>query len=392
MSMQILDSKEKNYYYAPGIATYGIDGRPGKTGEDGSGIFFTTYLFDLPGQIGQEDLKTILSAIVNSKSLIETTKEITLSRKYRDGDYIITKTGKIYQLNNFSLIDLSKFESSVVLSDDEYKNYFELIGVIDLSPQQDVEINSDGESFTQAPFMLNDKGRVTFRTVNVENNINGFDLSNELLPESDDERSILRIVNSENSDGKYEMISFSVRPNSASATEESNLKIFYDANNQMWNFSSNYPIVLDAPSVMIQQTENTQSNANYAQVLTNEDIVSGTFSLEALCNSASSEIKTTSSSKAELTMTDINNSIMNVFSESLIDNAYFKIEVYKENSDKEVVSSTYFYDVKNCKFKANDDNSKTDIVCETNISMDSTIKNIYAYLVLNTEILITKYY
>lgn len=391
MSMQILDQKEKNYYYAPGIATYGIDGRPGKAGEDGAGIFFTTYLFDTD----QNDLKSILSAIVNSKSLVETTKELTLSRKYKDGDYIITKTGKLYQLNNFSLIDLSKFESSVLLNDDEYKNYFNLIGIIDLTPQQEIERDVDGEKVKNVPFVINGNGRITFSNIDANNTISGLDLSNTLLDDSGDNSSnaILRIINSENSDGKYEMITLSVRPNSVDANEESSLNIFYDANNQFWNISSNYQIALDAPSVIVKQ-EDTAENSIYNKVLTNSDETGGIFSLEALCSISKSELKKEKDEKEKnvlkLYMNGIKNTIMDLFAENLLENSYFKIEAYKINS---YTPDVYFFPLTDCGFNVNEttDGTETNIVCTTTIYTDDLdTSRIYAYLVANSEILISK--
>ena len=50
---EILSQKFNNYDYAPGIATYGIDGKTGDTGYDGNIIYYTDY--DITGSLGDEE-------------------------------------------------------------------------------------------------------------------------------------------------------------------------------------------------------------------------------------------------------------------------------------------------------------------------------------------------
>ena len=59
---QILSQKYNNYDYAPGIATYGIDGKTGQTGEDGNNIYFTDY--DIINSTS--DLNEMLSKIMSN--------------------------------------------------------------------------------------------------------------------------------------------------------------------------------------------------------------------------------------------------------------------------------------------------------------------------------------
>jgi len=61
---QLISQKFNNYNYAPGIATYGIDGKTGKSGEDGNNIYFTDYIID--DVEGADDLIELVSKILNN--------------------------------------------------------------------------------------------------------------------------------------------------------------------------------------------------------------------------------------------------------------------------------------------------------------------------------------
>ena len=52
----LISQKFNNYNYAPGIATYGVDGKTGITGNDGNNIYFTDC--DLINDTDNKNLKT----------------------------------------------------------------------------------------------------------------------------------------------------------------------------------------------------------------------------------------------------------------------------------------------------------------------------------------------
>ena len=86
-----------NNTYAPGIATYGIQGKTGKTGEPGSGMFFTDYNIDT-------DIFNGFAQKITSRKLPLQHEDVILNRNYINGDTFVTKDGNIYMLMDISTL------------------------------------------------------------------------------------------------------------------------------------------------------------------------------------------------------------------------------------------------------------------------------------------------
>ena len=79
-----------NDTYAPGIATYGIQGKDGEQGTPGTSLFFSEY--SLPDEY-LDFTKKITSRMLPVKN-----EQIQLKRKFVNGDQFVDPTGKVYLL------------------------------------------------------------------------------------------------------------------------------------------------------------------------------------------------------------------------------------------------------------------------------------------------------
>ena len=79
-----------NDTYAPGIATYGIQGKDGEQGTPGTSLFFSEY--SLPGEY-LDFVRKITSRMLPVKN-----EQIQLKRKFVNGDQFVDPDGKVYLL------------------------------------------------------------------------------------------------------------------------------------------------------------------------------------------------------------------------------------------------------------------------------------------------------
>lgn len=79
-----------NDTYAPGIATYGIQGKDGEQGTPGTSLFFSEY--SLPGEY-LDFVRKITSRMLPVKN-----QQIQLKRKFVNGDQFVDPDGKVYLL------------------------------------------------------------------------------------------------------------------------------------------------------------------------------------------------------------------------------------------------------------------------------------------------------
>ena len=66
--MDNFDIRQINNNYAPGIATYGIDGRTGIKGDNGTSVYFTSYNLEY-GSSNENEQNELLVKINQSKVL-----------------------------------------------------------------------------------------------------------------------------------------------------------------------------------------------------------------------------------------------------------------------------------------------------------------------------------
>lgn len=225
--MEIIHNRLLNNQFAPGIATYGIDGKDGERGPAGTSIYFTSYSLSDFNQYNDALVKInqnkILSEFVDQESY----------REYNIGDLVLDPLGKIYRLvkknGAFSLTYVSEV---IGLTDSNYFN---------ITSNNRVSIDSRYKGFDIAV------GESTSTFVN--NNTTDYPL---------------RIANSkeDTKTGNFNLISLLARP---TLGEEKSLNISYNKNNDSFVFETDSNIVIDTNilSVSSSQEENPSLGEYY---------------------------------------------------------------------------------------------------------------------------------
>ena len=93
----LLSQKFNNYNYAPGIATYGADGKTGIAGYDGNNIYFTDC--DLVNDVDNRNLNE-LAELLRGNYLPVKGSTTAISRSYKNDDLFFDQNGIIYKLKN----------------------------------------------------------------------------------------------------------------------------------------------------------------------------------------------------------------------------------------------------------------------------------------------------
>ena len=96
-----------NDTYAPGIATYGIQGKDGEQGTPGTSLFFSEY--SLSGEPDNSSEYREFASKITSRMLPVKHKEIQLKRKYVNGDQFVDPSGQVYLLKDINqlIIDIN---------------------------------------------------------------------------------------------------------------------------------------------------------------------------------------------------------------------------------------------------------------------------------------------
>ena len=96
-----------NDTYAPGIATYGIQGKDGEQGTPGTSLFFSEY--SLSGEPDNSSEYREFASKITSRMLPVKHKEIQLKRKFVNGDQFVDPSGQVYLLKDINqlIIDIN---------------------------------------------------------------------------------------------------------------------------------------------------------------------------------------------------------------------------------------------------------------------------------------------
>ena len=109
----MISKKIYNNEYAPGIATYGLNGQTGEAGQNGNSIFYTS--FDIFNNTGNGMTKFCQCIKAKLLPIHNSTQE--LSRDYQNGDYFFDNNGNIYCMNNIDSILQGTADNYSVWSD-----------------------------------------------------------------------------------------------------------------------------------------------------------------------------------------------------------------------------------------------------------------------------------
>lgn len=101
-----VSQRTHNTTYAPGIATYGIDGQPGMQGEPGTSMFFSAYDFT------SKEFPEFAQKIVARKLPIKL-EDIQLKRIYVNGDVFVSMKGDVYMLKDINKLSIDVKNGSI---------------------------------------------------------------------------------------------------------------------------------------------------------------------------------------------------------------------------------------------------------------------------------------
>ena len=226
--MDNFDIRQINNNYAPGIATYGIDGRTGIKGDNGTSVYFTSYNLEY-GSSNENEQNELLVKINQSKVLSKYVDKPN-GRDYEVGDIIIDGGGYIYSLYKMNGSFALKYVS--VIKNEDSSSFFKKVN-------DRVMINKEGLD-------------VVSGSVNVD-----------LIPDSDYPFRVVS-VDRNSVDGNYNLLSLVAY--SYMSDERKYLNIFYNKEDDSFHFETKSNIVLDTSSLMVKGTDSKESFSDYYKV------------------------------------------------------------------------------------------------------------------------------
>lgn len=220
-------NKILNNNYAPGIATYGIDGKTGDRGDTGTSIYFTTYNLEYNAE---NELAEVMVKI-NQNKILSSYTDRYLGRTYEIGDIIIDSSGFLYKIVTRN-------------------------GAFDLQYISQIKIDDSADFFE----------RIGNRVILTEQGLDIFDtyqLSQEGL--DDDAHYPLRLISAEKSleNGRFELLSLICQSYNS---KPKSLNVYYDQESNSFCFDSDSNIVFDVKSLMVKETDETVPFSDYYKV------------------------------------------------------------------------------------------------------------------------------
>ena len=247
--MTQFSQKYHNYSYAPGLTTYGVDGKTGKEGLSGNSIFFTNY--SLPG-----DFENFFKKIVDNQ-LPLSTETTFINRDYRNDDLFLDTTGKIYRLTNIEEL----FNNSANGSNLNPSKYLTLTGNIKVS-----------EDLSDIIYTSNNRSHIS-------KNYKGLTIYNltSATSYSGDPNTILNLIsNNDNNTGDIDFINMTVVYGNA---QQANMRIYFDKDQQSYHIDSSYPILLDS-NVYVNYKEDAPDGVDeYSKILTNNNSITSFYGI-----------------------------------------------------------------------------------------------------------------
>lgn len=249
----IISEKYHNYDYAPGIPTYGIDGKDGKSGMNGISLFVCQH--DITNDVGLGQFgKAILQNLDMSLG-----GAVKINRDYIDGDSFLFTNCEIWKIKD--IVELKKIAAINQLTTDNFSQYLERVGRINMTTTTDgIITNGDRLLLDNTRY----KGFV----------INNAGLSNSELPSLEAPFTIMS--NDTDNDDNIQFIDLKSIFSNATDSE---LKIYYDTNTKAYHIYSDKPILFDC-DLKVSNTTSDEFD-EYSAIITKENSIT---SFIAFCN------------------------------------------------------------------------------------------------------------
>ncbi|WQJ53593.1 MAG: hypothetical protein [Wendovervirus sonii] len=237
--MNNITVKGANYNYAPGHATYAMDGAEGMQGQNGNNIFYTNISI-------QNDLVTIINQIKkNYEPLYNSTT--LLNRQYQEGDIFFDNNGIIWQLLNYEKLFTAQALSNA------YQNYFKTVGKIHLD-------NPEYISYLSDRLLMNTSCGVDIVLGNMADSSSYIDTD---MP--------LNIVsNIIDSDGNIKFLIFNAIQNNIA--DNGDLQLHFNTNTKSFQVKSDLPVFIDN-DIMLRDGYNKDEYDDYSHLLTSNDTI-----------------------------------------------------------------------------------------------------------------------
>ena len=249
----IISEKYHNYDYAPGIPTYGIDGKDGKSGMNGISLFVCQH--DITNDVGLKEFgKAILQNLDMSLG-----GAVKINRDYIEGDSFLFTNCEIWKIKD--IVELKKIAAINQLTTDNFSQYLERVGRINMTTTTDgIITNGDRLLLDNTRY----KGFV----------INNAGLSNNELPSLEAPFTIMS--NDTDNDDNIQFIDLKSIFSNATDSE---LKIYYDTNTKAYHIYSDKPILFDC-DLKVSNTTSDEFD-EYSAIITKENNIT---SFIAFCN------------------------------------------------------------------------------------------------------------
>lgn len=223
-----------NDTYAPGIATYGIQGKDGEQGTPGTSLFFSEY--SLPDEY-LEFVRKITSRMLPVKN-----EQIQLKRKFVNGDQFVDPAGKVYLLMDINqLIRDINNGTNQTWSNEKLK----YIGKFNSTNNSDIFSDTNNSGTLRAhKFIISDDSKTA--------------TGNGLLTVSHINKDTDNDINFINLESLY------------SGQHDMNLDIKFSKKYNGFMISSKYPVYLNA-NVYTKFNDSNNSNNEYSPVYTTAD-------------------------------------------------------------------------------------------------------------------------
>ena len=235
-----------NDTYAPGIATYGIQGKDGEQGTPGTSLFFSEY--SLSGEPDNSSEYREFASKITSRMLPVKHKEIQLKRKYVNGDQFVDPSGQVYLLKDINqlIIDINNGIPIKQL----VGSILEYIGKFNYTNNSDIFSDTNNSGTLRAhKFIISD--------------------DNETDDSETVQRNSLLTVSHTNKDTDND-INFINLESLYSGQHDMNLDIKFSKKYNGFMISSKYPVYLNA-NVYTKFNNTNNTNNDYSPVYTTAD-------------------------------------------------------------------------------------------------------------------------
>ena len=299
----IISEKYHNYDYAPGIPTYGIDGKDGKSGMNGISLF--VYQHDITNDVGLKEFgKAILQNLDMSLG-----GAVKINRDYIEGDSFLFTNCEIWKIKD--IVELKKIAAINQLTTDNFSQYLERVGRINMTTTTDGIITSGDrlllDNTRYKGFVINNAG-----------------LSNNELP--DIEAPFTIMSNDTDNDDNIQFIDLKSIFSNATDSE---LKIYYDTNTKAYHIYSDRPILFDC-DLKVSNTTSDEFD-EYSAIITKENNIT---SFIAFCNGDTD----TDGIRYDISVNSyVQETNLDVVALDIVDDGYTEVDML-DDTDDEVVA------------------------------------------------------